>query len=306
MEWFRYSLPLKSPLQLPGVAPLTSREGLLLHDPQTNGWGDAAPLPGVSPETLDEVVESVKQDKWSAERFPSLRFALSCLKGPLRSPERAVEGNGLWITAMETVSQMARRLEAWRHPLLKVKPGKDPDITALLSLLERRPDVRYRIDGNRQWSVEQTLQVVRALPEESLEYVEEPLLEPEGYEALWARHPVPIALDESLTRPEGVSLADHQHVVAFILKPTLLGGESDWAPWLEKGRSGDKDIVWSSCFESGVGLWHLARLAEGGVAAGLDTGNVFKDDLVIPRPLLSMGVLAPTSSLEVSHAFLPA
>ena len=167
-----------------------------------------------------------------------------------------------------------------------------------------RSDVRFRVDGNRQWTVDQTLNIMKELPQGFIEYMEEPLINCEDYEALWSRAPVPIALDETLLEPGGRELAESQNVVAFVLKPTLLGGEEDVAVWNERSHRLNKKLIWSSCFESGVGLWNLARLATGSVPAGLDTGSWFDSDLVNPRAVPAKGMLSAPHTLEISSAFL--
>lgn len=304
MEWFEYCLPLKKPLPLPGGLSLTERRGILLHDPQSGGWGDAAPLPGFSRESFEEVRSEVQGGELNRSDFPSVRFATWCLEQPWTPPTETVHCNGLWILSTESVQKIDARIREWPNPVLKVKPGKDPDVRSLLDLLERRPELRYRLDGNRQWSVETTLNLATHLPETSLEYIEEPLQEPEGYEELWRRAPVPVALDECLLEEGGRELADAEQVAALILKPSLLGGAKDWRPWLDLSRDRGKSIIWSSSFESGVGLWHLASLASGGGHAGLDTGDWFQRDLVSPRPLSRNGVFPPAEGLEVHSAFL--
>jgi O-succinylbenzoate synthase len=304
MQVFEYALPLARPLALAGREALTERCGILLHDPETGGWGEAAPLPGFSRESLQSVREAVRGEEWEHPDCPSLRFALQCVRSDWSPPREEVRCNGLWIPAAEPVSEVVRRLRDWREPVLKVKPGARPDLEALRQLTALRPDVRFRIDGNRQWTVPQSLEVAEALPQETLEYMEEPLQDPGDYGALWSRSPVPVALDESLLKSGGEELATRPEVVALVLKPTLLGGKNDWRPWMNAAESGGKTLVWSSCFESGVGLWHLARLAAGGAAAGLDTGAWFREDVVTPLARVRNGRIPIARSLQVERSFL--
>ena len=58
---YKYSLPLRFPLKLKN-STLEKRDGLLLKIRVYNreAWGEIAPLPGFSKETLDEAVKSVK------------------------------------------------------------------------------------------------------------------------------------------------------------------------------------------------------------------------------------------------------
>ncbi|MDF3130032.1 enolase C-terminal domain-like protein [Kiritimatiellaeota bacterium B1221] len=292
-RFFSYRLALKNPLCLPGNKPLRHREGLLLHRPDTGGWGEAAPLPGYSSETLAEVVEAVTASQLDSTHFPSLRFAIECTEKTFSAPEQHVNVNALWIVGKEKLGDLLLRLKDWDAPVIKVKPGDPPRMDEVMELLAQRPDCRLRIDGNRQWSVEQTLRLFDRLPEGRLEYIEEPLAEDEGYADLWARANVPIGLDESLLLPSGKKWVDFQGVKALILKPTLMGDAEDRAFWIRKAAEANLRVVWSSCFESGVGLWNLARLARGGDIAGLDTGGVFEQDVLAPRPLVCRGQIPP-------------
>ena len=59
---YRYSLPFSRPLTLEG-ATLRNREGLLLKltDDGSEGWGETAPLPGFSGESLDEAAVQLRR-----------------------------------------------------------------------------------------------------------------------------------------------------------------------------------------------------------------------------------------------------
>lgn len=304
MEVFEYRLPLVRPLPLVGGEVLTERRGVLLHDPETGGWGDAAPLPGFSQETVEEVLETARSGT-DASDLPSLRFAMSCMLQGWKPSEDPVKVNALWIPGSESVSELVKRIGDWERPVVKVKPGLEPDVMCLKAVCEQIPGIQLRIDGNRQWTLEQVLKVVKAVPEDHLEYLEEPLASGEGYEALWDREPVPIALDEHLLEPGGEALAGHSQVAAYVLKPTLLGSVWEVGVWVKKARELDKNVVWSSCFESGVGIWHVAQWAAGGVAAGLDPAGWLARDVVSPRPLAEKGEIRLPEKLLINPPFLP-
>jgi len=290
-ELIPYKLRLTRPLHLAGGVLLTFREGLLLHDPETGGRGEAAPLPGFSRETLPEVLEAARRGEWEHPRLPSLRFAADCARRPVPRLSSPLPVNALWQPAAESVDQVLLRLQDWRNPVVKIKCVSDEDLAATRRLLARRADLRVRLDPNRQWSLKQTLRAFSRLPPDRLDYFEEPLVHPGGYEALWRQAPVPVALDESLLEPEGAELSRAPQVAALILKPTLLGGRDVLDRWDFHPRR-----VISSCFESGLGLWHLAALAslsDPAEPCGLDTARHFAEDTVHPRPLSVAGFLPP-------------
>lgn len=288
-----YALKLHRPLYLAGGYVIRERKGLFLHNRVSGGWGDAAPLPGFSGESIDEIlaVKDLTAD-W-LQQFPSGRFALECAACPDRGPVPPVGVNFLWIPDLEPLDGLTCRLEGVERPCVKVKLGPDPDLQGVLDLAANVRGVRLRIDPNRRWDAETVLRVFRDLPEGILEYIEEPLGLVEAYLALWRKGPVPIALDESLLTSVPRAVAEHPQVKALVIKPTLMGDASDRAPWVRLAAETGKSLVWSSCFESGVGLWHLARLASasGGAVSGLDTGRVFAEDLVEPRPLPDKGFI---------------
>ncbi|WFB35033.1 enolase C-terminal domain-like protein [Kiritimatiellota bacterium B12222] len=292
LKSYPYQISFQKPLRLPGNQVLHERKGMLLHDPETGAWGDAAPLPGYSVESLAEVREAVAAASLSATGLPSLRFALECMRKPWVAPTQAVAVNALWFPATESVKSFLKRISLWSQPVVKVKPGAIADAAALLEAYAQRPDLVFRIDGNRQWTLEQTLDLYSALPHNSIDYFEEPLREPGRYSDLFSRAAVPIALDESLLESGGGALAQLPGVTALVLKPTLLGNEVDRLPWIEMASRQKMTITWSSCFESGVGLWHLAGLAQGFGAAGLDTNYNFVRDLVNPRPSVNKGMIS--------------
>lgn len=303
MEAHSYRLPLRKPLQLPQGPPLRERRGVLLHDPVTGGWGDAAPLPGFSTETLEEVLDAVRTGEWDAP-IPSLRFALSSTAAAWRPPSHPVLCNALWIVHEEPVVQVVSRLQRWPDPVVKVKPGREPDMQALRQLVDALPSVRLRIDGNRQWTPEQVLRMTEEVPARRVEYIEEPFSDPGDYERLWSRRDVPVALDESLLESAGAELVLSASVKALVLKPTLMGGPAEWGIWTDVAKKRGLSVIWSSCFESGVGLWNLAGRAAGGAPAGLDTGFRLAEDLVAPRPLPVRGSIPVTETLEIQRSFL--
>lgn len=300
LHWFPYRLALRQPLTLPGAEVMSHRCGVLIHNPETGGWGDAAPLPGYSTESVEQVISVLEQGEAQATSFPSLRFALECASIPFAGPTTDVKVNALWIPSRESLKELWDRLAEWESPLVKIKPGREPDVQLMREFLAARPDAKLRLDGNRQWSIEQLRYVGKSLPRESLDYIEEPLKNSDDYARLDPDVNCPIALDESLLLPEGKALAENPRVTAMVLKPTLLGNQQDRVYWVDLARRRGCQLTWSSAFESGVGLWHLARLAEGGAPAGLDTGNIFVDDVVSPRPLAVAGTIHPTGTLTLN------
>jgi o-succinylbenzoate synthase len=275
---FRYRLPVEGG----GV-----REGVLLEDAASGRWGEAAPLPGWSAESLDEVVEAVRGGVVVGGP-PSLRCALEALDGvgPLRHARVPI--NALLRGGRESVIQRGMAAIARGCGCLKIKTG-ELDVREIGEVVRVLSDaagggVVFRIDPNRAWSVAVTLRVAGELRGLPVEYLEEPVRGGGALREVIGECPVGIALDETLREIEPDGLADYAGAVALVMKPTLLGGFGICRRFAEAG-AGMRAVV-SACHESGVGIALLGRFAAslpGNEAAGLDTYAGLLDDVLCAR-----------------------
>ena len=182
-------------------------------------------------------------------------------------------------------------LEALRaFPVVKVKVGRqDPSEDGLLlqTLCRALPQqVLLRIDGNRSLTLDEALRMLEAVPPERIAYLEEPLVDPRQLTLLHARTGMGMGLDETLRDPHYADLPTSDAVVAWIVKPSLVGSFSSLSALARAAFQANKQFVISSAFESGLGLWHLAQLAGAlsrGAPAGLGTDRWLAEDLVSPR-----------------------
>jgi 2-succinyl-5-enolpyruvyl-6-hydroxy-3-cyclohexene-1-carboxylate synthase/o-succinylbenzoate synthase len=196
-----------------------------------------------------------------------------------------------WSTASTTQDQVKVSF-----PSLKVKVGHQElaDDALAISHAFQRTGGKIRADANRAWNQSQAIEFASALEGldlhafDRLEFVEEPLLKETNKSGKWSlaaqvdalerwyQHTgIPFALDESIAdlaqehshHPDSV-LAELRTVFshsrrgcgAFVLKPALLGLElSAQIARLAKKEFGIA-AVFSSSFDSGVGLAHTAFL----------------------------------------------
>jgi len=333
----RYNLPFSRPLTLKGVT-FHHREGLLARlsgDDGSEGWGETAPLPGFSGESLDKAAEQLLRlagsmigrevtDDWVdpygefareiEDTAPSVRFGFELavwnLYGALSgrtlpelvtpSPRSLVPVSGLLSGSPVEVLEGARRMRDAGYRTVKLKIGARTvaEDAALVRALgdELGNPISLRLDANRTWSYEEAAEFVSAMPR--FEYVEEPLADPARLPDLVRRFGVPVALDESLVGMDPEEL--ETFAVAFVLKPTLLGGISRTLRVAERALHLGITPVVSSAYESGVGTAVLAALAAGignrPLPAGLDTYRVMAED-VLETPLN-----LPAPSVDVRKA----
>lgn len=255
MQLFPYELPLHgSPL------PLSIRKGFLLRTDV--GWGEIAPLPGWSRETMQEAIDDLSDAK-----TPSVQFGLACAQRPLPLAFPRIRLNALATNLAETKRAIENGFRT-----IKIKVGAlSPEEAAALISQVQSPSLSLRIDINRKWNVDQVKHLMQLIDLTGIEYFEEPVHPPDAIDELPS---LPIALDETLVEEQAEELAARNHVVALILKPTLLGNQIH--SWIQHRKK--KKMIFSSSFESAVGLLHIAHLQKQFApeeAAGLDTYRYF-------------------------------
>jgi O-succinylbenzoate synthase len=112
-----------------------------------------------------------------------------------------------------------------------------------------------------------------------IEYIEEPLADPRDLETLFAQTGVAYALDETLTET-GFMPEMYPNAAALVVKPTCVGGERRIGTLAELG----KPMVFSAAYESGIGIYQIARLAlrfAPTTPIGLDTYRWLSADVLV-------------------------
>lgn len=295
MKLYAYTLPLATPLRFAGHA-LTERHGLLIKLEQDGriGWGDCAPLPGFSQDTLEQCADALKalRDGQAQEQDlpPAARFALDCARWQLQNPTPLRLPSPVPLLVGAPAEQLAQYEQLAERPgevkLKLARASVEEEIALIYGLLERNPKLKLRIDANRGWSYEQASHFAASVPLSALRYVEEPCRELNDTLRLHAQHRLPLALDETTQHP------DYQYeslpgVRALVLKPTLIGSLARLQHLVEQATLDGVEVVLSSSFESNIGVSHLARLATELTPTsvpGLDTLSALGADLIEPNP----------------------
>ncbi|MCA8863024.1 MULTISPECIES: o-succinylbenzoate synthase [unclassified Halomonas] len=283
---YRYSLPFRKPLMFKGER-LASREGLLVT---INGqWGEIAPLPGFSAETLAEAeaeslacLNAIKRGEKAAPTLPSVQFGFDCAQRlwPVNLPASLSPYPLLQGAPAELMLSLDTILTGWGAlppPRLKLKVARyamEEELALIEQLAARLPTTKLILDANGGWTREDARRFCECLPLEHIDYLEEPCTAFADTIAVAEATGVPIALDETLSRRE--EWYGHPQIKALVIKPTLIGSLNACEALVKRARADNLRVVISSSFESDLGLVQLARLASEWAPdepPGLDTGH---------------------------------
>lgn len=235
---------------------------LMLSDAEGRvGLGEAAPLPGFSPETLDEARADILSP---TPRCPSVQFARACAELDLRGQR---ERKPIWAllrddapAALECNALVTSEPSAWLRDVtnavadgartVKLKVGwsdVDAQLRALDALDRALPaHVRLRLDANCSFTPAAAARVREALAPARFEYLEDPVA------------------DASTLRSTGIPWASDQlagPAQVRVVKPTVTG---------QIAFTGD--VVLTHAYEGPIAyaaLVHLAFAAGGTRAMGL-------------------------------------
>lgn len=236
-ELYRYRLPLAQPLHFRSRT-LEDREGLLLRIVDEAGleaWGEAAPLPGFSPEPIERIEAELTAlvQRLPGYRFPNsyaemegapvLRMSGACavsfaveacyfglqaanadlpLYRFLGGTSSRVRLNALLAGPPDTALERAKTAMAEGYTAVKLKVGQQSiqDDVALVHEVRKviGDDVVLRLDANRAWNPNLATFLANGVAECGIEYIEEPLKDPLKLLPWREESRVPYALDETL------------------------------------------------------------------------------------------------------------
>ncbi len=275
----RYRLSFRKPVRTSaGVWAL--REGVYVRAELGTGavgFGEAAVLPAFGTETLDEALSAL--DSLGATTtleeiarvtagLPALRNALGQALGAPSAPvHRSLPVAALLpagrdaLAAAPPLADAGFRTFKWKVGVL----AADDERAILDDLLATLPEAsRVRLDANRAWdarTADRWLDFASCRP---VEFVEEPVGGPEeavrdALRGLAADYPVPVALDESVSREGDVrGWIESGWPGVYVIKPSLLGDPG--AVLASLAAAGSK-VVFSSALETALGARAALRAA---------------------------------------------
>lgn len=311
---YRYSLPMEAGVVLRNQR-LKTRDGLLIHLQQwaLEGWGEIAPLPEFSQETLEQAQQAtvnwlqawIAGEAIAAGTLPSVDFGTSCalaeLSGQLplqadyrKAPLCSGDPDELFAVLNALPGEKVAKVKVGLYEAVR-------DGMVVNVLLEALPDLKLRLDANRSWTrakADSFAKYVNPAWRDRIAFLEEPCKTRDESRDFAQATGIAIAWDESVREADFVVQAE-PGVAAIVIKPTLVGSLNRCRELVEQAHQVGLTAVISSSIESSLGLTQLARIAHWltpDTVPGLDTLNLMQAQLMrswpeSTLPLLSADVL---------------
>ena len=264
-------------------------------------YGEAAPLPGFSDETTDDIEAHIKEkfqvidryfmqdngyDNWNAFAAslnlpPSLRFGLDTFlfdrlskyeKLPLcqylsKSSPTCVRVNAL-IRETESDKILKEARSYWQDGFrtIKLKVDEDFDKTRriLARLRETLPEAHLRLDANQLWEVDEAINNLQSLESLNVEYCEQPVKVADMLmrNEICMKCSIPVAADEAARSIEQIEiLIENSAADLLVIKPMLIGSFDELFRIAEIAKAHGIELVFTTSFEAGIGRVSTAHLA---------------------------------------------
>lgn len=306
-----------------GGAPRRKSESRVVH----KGYGEASPLPGYSPDTLEECEEclqgiSLFDESWlnidsieelvsSMPALPAARFAVETALLDLLATELGRSVGSLFgqyatsarrcalLDSKAPMESAAATLErGLKCAKLKVGGEWAEELATIRKLRSEFPELELRLDANGSWSLPEAKKHLALLQGLGIAFVEQPVAS--GVMAGLAGSKVPIGADESLQSQEGRKALEEwvedPAMRVLVLKPTVLGGFRECLRLQTWARNNHTTAIASHCFEGPVGTAAVAELAlamDSSMASGVDEHAVLASMSHVRVPQLGPRYLQP-------------
>ena len=265
LDLFEYRLPFKNPFRT-GSSIFTERLGVLLRYRQNeiDITGEAAPLPGFSKESLEDVrisltrhrddivkyldsVDSLEHlDHLPGHEFfsyPSIRFSLSFMTLAILADKQAQSVTELFgrdepnhvkindvighMPSPELKRSIHRSIQAG-FKVIKLKAPDPPiDLVPVLESVQREfPDILFRLDANRSWPLSSIEANSSLFKELPVQYIEEParIQNLKEFHQLQEQSHLPLAIDESIKDLEDLQWVLSEYPDLYIVIKPMLMG----------------------------------------------------------------------------------
>lgn len=324
-------LPLRSPMTTAtGTTEIRHTVLYGLTESGSTGWGEAAPLPGWSPESLAACravlpravpaaeidLEPVLSERTLPARAAVVGAALDLRATqagvPLRryladtygtgEPLEEVAVNGV-VSALDPgeVAEEVIALAARGIAVVKLKVATAPvdvDVARVAAARVAAPDATIHLDANGGWVAAEARTALARMAAFDIALCEEPVRGVEEIAALAVDVDVPLAVDESV---HGLAAtrrvwAHAGAIAAVVIKPQAIGGDDLALVAIAEARRAGLGVIVTTMIDSAVGVAHAAHVAAAARLAGphgLDTARLLAADVADPLPVVDGRIRFP-------------
>ena len=325
----RITYPLIYPLQIGiNKSPLTKREIIKIYYNQLE-ISELSPLPGLHPESLDEsfrilkkFVENKTIDDFFNEVFlnnkknlldtnksiilqNSTKLFFGLFKNDLEidlpnSVIFAIELgliNSVFTQRPENQPYCALDFQSNKIliesccPSIKIKIGRNSLIEENKKLKKYINETNFllRLDGNKKLSAIDLITIMDQIPEDRIEYIEDPFINQKELVEFYqqTKSIIPLAYDEGLINNMGHPnfFSNFPKQVKFaIIKPNLIGGISASNKIAQELEKCQIKVVLSSSFEGPIGILGIQKMqsifSHYDLPAGIDTLKFFQTEFI--------------------------
>ncbi len=170
-----------------------------------------------------------------------------------------------YTIGIDTIDKMVEKMNAKPWPIYKIKLGT-PDDADIIRTLRKHTSAVLRVDANSGWTLRQALDLIPALKECGVEFIEQPL-EKENIEdmrVLFEKSPIPLIADESCVFEKDVEKC-HGLFHGVNIKLTKCSGLTPALRMIETARKLGMKVMAGSMNESTIGsaaIGHLLPLLD--------------------------------------------
>jgi len=299
--------PLRRPFGTAHGQTFTRRIVLVaVQDGDQTGWGEAAPYPGISRESIDEVWEALTGEGdlpptaaaavEEAEVDLRARRAGVPLGQALGGSAHPVEGSIAVGFSDDPVAAVARVVDrGYRAVKMKIEPGSD--LEAVLPVRERFPTLAIGVDANGSytWDDRESLLRLDAL---GITYIEQPFapFDLAAHRRLRDETVAAVAIDEPIDSIEAaVKVVEEGAADLLVVKPARLGLEA-CRTIHDLALAAGLRIKASGLLETSIGRAHTLAIATlpGAIHSDLAVADEFlESDPVTPHIRMTAGRFLP-------------
>ena len=207
------------------------------------------------------------------------------------NPAKAPVSN--YTIGIDTIETMARKLDAVRWPIYKIKLGTQEDL-AIIRELRKHTDAVFRVDANCAWEVDETIKNARELKKLGVEFIEQPLAADnlDGMKEVMRHSILPLIADESCIAESDVARCEG-HFHGINIKLTKCGGITPARRMIAEARRRNLKVMVGCMTESTVGISSIAHLAPLLDYVDMDGAMLLAEDVATGVTVTESGVEFP-------------